>query len=96
MTEGGGERRGVRRTFAVVAALGVLAACSGGGYGADGPPADPAPTDAQLAAQGGRGTVQDQGASAFAQFMPGLTNEQRRTFAVCNSFFNQNWVTAPA
>lgn len=82
--------------LALAVALGLFAACADGADDEGSVPATPTATPAELAAQGGVGTVDDQGASAFAQFMPGLTNEQRRTFAVGNSFFNQNWVTAPA
>ena len=34
--------------------------------------------------------------NAFALAIPSLTTEERRAFAVGNSFFNDNWVTAPA
>jgi len=54
------------------------------------------PTDAELADQGGDATVEVFGSGAFAQPVPGLDGDQRRTFAVGNSFFNDNWVTAPA
>ena len=33
---------------------------------------------------------------AFARSAPELTAEERRSFAVGNNFFNDNWVTAPA
>jgi CxxC motif-containing protein (DUF1111 family) len=36
------------------------------------------------------------GSGAFAQPVPGLEGATRRTFAVGNNFFNDNWVTAPA
>lgn len=88
----------------VLAVLGLAAACSDGGGNAgsdrragtsEPAPAD-GPTDAQRERQGGDGTVFLAGADAFAQPMPGLDGQDRRTFAVGNSFFNQNWVTAPA
>ena len=50
----------------------------------------------ELERSGGAATVFNDGAGAFEQPVPGLTGEQRRTFAVGNSLFNQNWVTAPA
>ncbi|MDQ2648653.1 MAG: c-type cytochrome [Actinomycetota bacterium] len=72
------------------AALLVATACSGD----DGRIA--APTPQELTLQGGSGTVDVAGNGAFAQPMPHLSNEQRRHFFVGNSFFNDNWVTAPA
>ena len=53
--------------------------------------------DLELTQQGGAdGTVDNDGATAFAQGMPSLSTQERTDFAVGNSFFNQNWVTAPA
>ena len=54
------------------------------------PPADPALSG------GTRATVFDATADAFARSVPGLSRSERRAFAVGNSFFNRNWVTAPA
>jgi CxxC motif-containing protein (DUF1111 family) len=54
------------------------------------------PTPQELTLQGGTGTVDVAGTGAFAQPVPNLSNEQRRHFFVGNSFFNDNWVTAPA
>ena len=34
--------------------------------------------------------------TSFSFPAPNLTSDERRTFAVGNSFFNENWVTAPA
>lgn len=48
------------------------------------------------ARSGGAATSFDTSTRAFAQFIPTLTREERRAFAVGNSFFNENWVTAPA
>ena len=49
------------------------------------------------ALSGGAGaTVFDATADAFARAVPGLSRADRRAFAVGNSFFNRNWVTAPA
>lgn len=45
---------------------------------------------------GGEGTVFVTGENAFALSMPGLTSMQQLEFATGNSFFNQNWVSAPA
>ena len=85
---------------AVVVALGLLVACTGtsGPSTSDGGPADDGASaaEAALVRQGGDATVLEDGASAFAQPMPGLSSQERRDFAVGNSFFNQNWVTAPA
>ncbi|MCA8953616.1 MAG: thiol oxidoreductase [Planctomycetes bacterium] len=47
---------------------------------------------ADLAAQG----VADATSNAFSLPLPFLTAKERRAFAVGNSFFKQNWVTAPA
>jgi CxxC motif-containing protein (DUF1111 family) len=66
----------------------VAVACSGGG--------DDGPGAGELARQGGDATVENEGSMAFGQPVPGLSGEQRRTFAVGNNFFNDNWVTAPA
>jgi CxxC motif-containing protein (DUF1111 family) len=78
---------------AAAAALLLLLACTDDG----GPePSGAAPTDQELADQGGDATVEVSGSGAFAQPVPGLDSEQRRDFAVGNNFFNDNWVTAPA
>lgn len=45
---------------------------------------------------GGQGTIFDVSRNAFSQPMPGLDREQELLFFVGNSFFNQNWVAAPA
>lgn len=45
---------------------------------------------------GGATTVDDVTSDAFARSAPDLTREQRRAFNVGNSFFNDNWVAAPA
>ncbi len=45
---------------------------------------------------GGQTTIFDQTPNAFSQPAPGLEREQELFFFVGNSFFNQNWVTAPA
>ena len=45
---------------------------------------------------GGDTTTFSKGTNAFELSARNLTNEERRTFEVGDSFFNQNWVTAPA
>lgn len=45
---------------------------------------------------GGATTVDDASPDAFARSASDLTREQRRAFNVGNSFFNDNWVVAPA
>jgi CxxC motif-containing protein (DUF1111 family) len=78
-----------RRRFGFAALLVVATACSSGG----GEAADPAIGQAR---SGGRATVFDTTANAFATALPSLTTTERRAFSVGNSFFNDNWVTAPA
>lgn len=45
---------------------------------------------------GGQTTIYNETRNAFAQPIPGLEREQELLFFVGNSFFNQNWVTAPS
>ena len=45
---------------------------------------------------GGQATIVNTTPNAFGQPIPGLEREQELMFFVGNSFFNQNWVTAPA
>lgn len=45
---------------------------------------------------GGQATIFDTTPNAFSQPIPGLERDQELLFFVGNSFFNQNWVTAPA
>ncbi|MEL6717471.1 MAG: di-heme oxidoredictase family protein [Bacteroidota bacterium] len=45
---------------------------------------------------GGQATVFDVSENAFGFQAPGLSNQNQLLFFVGNSFFNQNWVTAPA
>lgn len=45
---------------------------------------------------GGQTTIFNTTRNAFAQPAPGLERMQELFFFVGNSFFNQNWVTAPA
>lgn len=75
-----------RRSMAVAigaAALGMLAAARVGS----------GPDEARL---GGPATVEAEGRHAFGMASPGLTVEERRAFAVGNSFFRDNWIVAPA
>jgi CxxC motif-containing protein (DUF1111 family) len=76
-----------------VAALLTSLSCSGSG---DDDGGAPEPTDAERAASGGDATVEVFGRQAFGQPVPSLDNEDQRTFAVGNSFFRDNWVTAPS
>jgi CxxC motif-containing protein (DUF1111 family) len=45
---------------------------------------------------GGETTIFNDTPNAFGQPLPGLAREQNLLFFVGNSFFNQNWVSAPA
>jgi CxxC motif-containing protein (DUF1111 family) len=45
---------------------------------------------------GGEATVNDATHDAYSLPVPGLSDAHRRAFFVGNSFFNQNWVGAPA
>lgn len=45
---------------------------------------------------GVNGTVNDQSENAFTRQMNGMSDQQELDFFVGNSFFNQNWVSAPA
>ncbi len=45
---------------------------------------------------GGQASVRNTTPNAFSLPIPGLEREQELLFFVGNSFFNQNWVTAPA
>ncbi|MEZ5237854.1 MAG: di-heme oxidoredictase family protein [Microthrixaceae bacterium] len=64
-----------------------------GGCGSDGSVAPSGVVDADL---GGSTTRAEVSRNAFGLSAPGLTNEQRRRFERGDSFFTQNWVTAPA
>jgi CxxC motif-containing protein (DUF1111 family) len=77
-----------------VALLAASSACSGSGDDDASP--DRGASDAERAAQGGDATVEVAGRQAFGQPMPGMTGKDQRTFAVGNSFFRDNWVTAPS
>ena len=62
----------------------VVAACGGD---------EPDSLDPNL---GGETTREVVGRNAFSFSAPTLTNEERRVFEIGDSFFTQNWVTAPA
>ncbi|MGQ4810648.1 hypothetical protein NKDENANG_04146 [Candidatus Entotheonellaceae bacterium PAL068K] len=50
----------------------------------------------QATQSGGDATVAATSRQAFSQPIPGLSSAQQTQFFVGNSFFNRNWVTAPA
>ena len=83
-------RRSTRgwRALGLATLLAVTAACSGGGEGDD--------PSIGATRSGGRATVFDDTSTAFTDSIPSLTALERRAFAVGNSFFNDNWVTAPS
>lgn len=59
-------------------------------------PDDHAYLEAHEELAGGAATVFDTTPDAFSRPAPGLTRQQELLFFVGNSFFNQNWVSAPA
>jgi len=69
--------------LAGAAGLGLLAAAR----------IDPVP---DFSRSGGPATVESEGRLAFGMASPGLSVEERRAFAVGNSFFRDNWIVAPA
>ena len=78
------------RACALVGSGVLFAACSGGEQNA---------IDLDLIFDemlGGETTAFSEGRNAFELSARNLTNEERRVFEVGDSFFNQNWVTAPA
>jgi len=82
----------VRRKLAAVAGL---IACALAVYLLARDGSSPGTVDPALS--GGKGaTVFDVTGDAFGQPDPDLSDLDRRAFAVGNSFFNRNWVTAPA
>ena len=64
-----------------------ISACDTGGADAG---------DPSQALSGGDATVFNESPLAFSLPAPGLSREESRFFGVGNSFFNQNWVQAPA
>lgn len=83
------QRDAVWRPLTVVLAV-LVAGCGGVGRAADDtvPPLDPD--------LGGAATRHSPTRASFSFPAPNLTREERRTFEVGDSLFNQNWVTAPA
>jgi CxxC motif-containing protein (DUF1111 family) len=85
---------------ALLAAASALVACSNepnpGRVDGSATPTSAARSADELARSGGDATVFNDGPGAFEQGIPTLSREDRRAFAVGNSFFNDNWVTAPA
>ncbi|MDQ3678098.1 MAG: thiol oxidoreductase [Actinomycetota bacterium] len=81
-------RRGLVAAIAMIAcSLAVYLAAS----------RDPSAPDGDRRLAGGAdATVFDTTGNAFALPVPKLSSKDRRAFAVGNSFFNRNWVTAPA
>ncbi len=80
----------MRRVVVLLAVCGLLGAAAGCGGGGGGESA------ADRARSGGAGTVDDATGFAFALALDNLPSRDRRAFAVGNSFFNRNWVRAPA
>ena len=75
------------------AAAAILLTLSSGLAYACGPGREEAVFDERL---GGDTTAFSSGSNAFELSARNLKNEERRIFEVGDSFFNQNWVTAPA
>src|SRR5688572_14244416 len=86
---GGAVAAGACVCVLALAAVAVAGGCGGGGGGGGGDRAD-------RSLSGGEGTVDDATGAAFALALKTLPSAERRAFAVGNSFFNRNWVRAPA
>jgi CxxC motif-containing protein (DUF1111 family) len=84
----------VRRRAALLLAAAITTAAVGACSSGDAPRANDAAVGESLS--GGAATVINSSANAFALGIPTLDRADRRAFAVGNSFFNDNWVTAPA
>ena len=78
----------VRRAGLRLAACVLIAGSAGCGGSGE--------SNADRARSGGAGTVDDATGLAFALALENLPSRDRRAFAVGNSFFNRNWVRAPA
>ena len=76
-------------TAGLLLAASLLAACIPGGDGID-------LDEVYAEALGGDTTAFTAGTNAFELSARNLTNEERRTFEIGDSFFTQNWVAAPA
>ncbi len=102
MTQRGPQTRLLRRTalLGVAATLGILSVVLFAAFGCRGGP--PAPNGTAgiewrlVETLGGDTTAFITTRNSFGLPARNLSPEQRRTFAVGNSFFRQNWVTAPA
>ncbi len=81
----------VRRAVLGLVACVLAAAAATGCGGSDG-----GQRTGDRAKSGGAGTVDDATGVAFALALETLSRRDRRAFAVGNSFFNRNWVRAPA
>ena len=85
---------GIGICFALLVTVLVSTVCSDGGY--EGGPLGLTPDDTANLFSGGETTATNVTRNAFSFSARNLTNEQRRRFEVGDSFFEQNWVTAPA
>lgn len=80
----------MKRAYLFIAVLGALSSCK------------PEPEsyldylDPQEHLSGGEASIYDASPLAFSRPIPGLDNEDELLFEVGDSFFNQNWVVAPA
>ena len=84
------------RVWVLVAGVLLLATALGSIYGCDVGRDDSGLGLVYDESLGGETTAFSAGRNAFELSARNLTNEERRTFEVGDSFFNQNWVTAPA
>jgi CxxC motif-containing protein (DUF1111 family) len=80
------------RTFGLAASL-AASACAGA-LGCT--PDTEGPSELHARESGGSATVFDTTRDAFSLPVPTLTTQHRASFFVGNSFFNQNWVSAPS
>ncbi len=80
----------------IAAALALIACALAVTYLASSDPSQDGGDPVRALSGGVDATVSDATASAFSLAVPKLSAKQRRAFAVGNSFFNRNWVTAPA
>lgn len=77
----------MRVSSAVLLSIGLLLSAAGIGIAQD---------EQDWTQQGGQTTIVNDTPNAFSFHAPGLSREQQLLFFVGNSFFNQNWVTAPS
>lgn len=99
-TQHAGLRGGVRsaaRRASLPAAVAVASALALGGNDVAGRLQAPRPAAARIAVDpGGGATIDDASPNAFGFPAARLSSDERRAFAVGNSFFKQNWVEAPS